>query len=120
MPWFTADRAVEHDAFARVLHRAPQRAILADGDGLGRHQQPFGIQAVQDVAEALAFLADAVALGDEQAVDEDGVAVHRLAAHLRDAPHLDLAAVEVGVKMVMPCRRSGARSLQFRRARQAA
>ena len=53
---------------------------------------------MQDVGEALALLADAVLLGHEQAVDEDGVGVDRLAAHLRDAPHVDLGAVEVGVE----------------------
>ena len=61
-------------------------------------QDALGVEAVQDVAEALAFFADAVLIGDEQAVDEDRVRVDRLAAHLRDAVHVDLAAVEVGVE----------------------
>ena len=53
---------------------------------------------MQDVGEALAFFADAVGLWNEQAVDEDRVGVHRVAAHLRDAVHVDLATVQVGVE----------------------
>ena len=57
-----------------------------------------GLRLCEDVAEALALLADAVLVGDEQAVDEDRVRIDRLAAHLGDPVDVDLRAVEVGVE----------------------
>jgi hypothetical protein len=57
-----ADRPVEDDALARVLGGAAQR-VLADRDRLRGDQQPLRVQAVQDVREALAFLADAIGVG---------------------------------------------------------
>ena len=92
-----ADRAVEHHALARIGGGAAQR-ILADADGFHADEDALGVEAIEDVAEAPPLLADAVGLGHEQPVDEDGVGVDRLAAHLGDLAHLDLGAVEVGVK----------------------
>ena len=54
-----ADRAAEHDAFAGVTGGARQRGA-ADADGLGGDQDSFRVQTMQDGAEPLAFLADAV------------------------------------------------------------
>ena len=53
---------------------------------------------MQDVLEASAFFADAVFHRDLQAVNEQLVGVHRLAAHFFDLAHLHLAAVQVGVE----------------------
>lgn len=66
-----ADGAAEDNPLAGVPGGAAQR-VLAYAHGLGRDQDALGVEAVQDVAEALAFLTDAVAVGNEQAVDEDG------------------------------------------------
>ena len=92
-----ADRPVEHDALARVFCRPAQR-ILANPDRFDRNQDALGIEAVQDVGKALALLADPVGLRNEQAVDEDGIGIDRLAAHLRNAMNIDLGPVEVGVE----------------------
>ena len=54
-----------------------------------------GIQAVQQVIESLAFLADPVLLRDEEVLDEDRVRVHGGATHLRNATHLDLLSIEL-------------------------
>src|SRR3546814_21046330 len=58
----------------------------------------LGIEAVQDNLEALAFLADAVCVGNEQVFDEQHVRIDRVTTHLVNQPHFDLAAVEVGVE----------------------
>ena len=99
------DRAAEHDSVARIFGRAVQR-VAAESDRLRAHQHALGIQTVEDVAETLAFLADPVVLGDEQAIDEDGVGIDRVAAHFADAAHLDLFAVEVGVEQGHALRRA--------------
>ena len=75
---------------------------LADADRLGRDQHALGVEPVQQIVEALAFLADAVLERHLQAVDEHLVGVDRLAAHLVDLGDLDLGAVEVGVEQRQP------------------
>ena len=52
-----ADRPAEHDALVRVARRALDEPA-AVADALGGDQDPLGVQAVEDVAEALALLAD--------------------------------------------------------------
>ena len=52
-----ADRPVEHDALVRVARRALDEPA-AVADALGGDQNPLGVQAVEQIAEALAFLAD--------------------------------------------------------------
>ena len=54
-----ADRAVEDDALVAVLDRLLQRDP-PDAERLGGDQHPLGVQAVEDVLEALALLADPV------------------------------------------------------------
>ena len=58
-----ADRAAEHLALVAVAHGAAQRRA-AEAERLGGDQHALGVQAVEDVAEALALLADAVLDGD--------------------------------------------------------
>src|SRR5205814_3413956 len=55
---------VEHNAFARVLRRAAER-VLSDSNRFDRDQNSFGVEAMQDVRKALAFLADAVGFGNK-------------------------------------------------------
>ncbi len=92
-----ADGAAEDDAFAGIGGCAMQ-CVAAQADRFGGDQDTFGVEAVEQVAEAFAFLADAVFVGDEEVVDEDRVRIHGVAAHLRDAAHFDAGAVEVGVE----------------------
>ena len=54
-----ADRPAEDDAILGVL-RCPLDGGAAEADRLGGNQNALRIHAVQDVVEALAFLADAV------------------------------------------------------------
>ena len=54
-----ADRAAEHDALLGVGGGAPKRGA-AEADRFGGDQDALGIDAVQDVLEAAALLADAV------------------------------------------------------------
>src|SRR6185437_6513150 len=58
-----ADRAIEYDAVARISGRAA-KGILADAHGFGAKQDTFRIEAVQDIGEALALLADPVRIRD--------------------------------------------------------
>jgi hypothetical protein len=57
-----ADRAAEHDAVLHVGAHAVDEPV-AVADAFGGDQGALGIQAVQDVLEALAFLADQVLAG---------------------------------------------------------
>ena len=52
-----ADRPVEHDAVLGVGDGAVERD-LADAARLGRQQDALGVEAVEEVPEALALLAD--------------------------------------------------------------
>src|SRR3546814_17070203 len=78
-----ADRPVEDDAFPGILGRAAQR-IAAAPDRLGADAHAFGDAAVEDIGAALAFLADPVLFGNEQAVDNNLVPIPRIAATLGD------------------------------------
>ena len=62
-----ADRPAEDDALLRILGRALDR-YPAEPGGLGAEQHAFGVEPLQQDAEALAFLADAVFLGHEQSL----------------------------------------------------
>src|SRR3981081_435714 len=92
-----SDRPVEHDALPCIFCRPAQR-VLANPDRFDRNQDALGIEAVQDVGKTLALLADPVGLRNEQAVDEDGIGIDRLAAHFRNAVNIGLGPVEVGVE----------------------
>ena len=70
----------------------------AEPDRFGGDQDALGIHAVQDVFEAAAFLADAVVGRHVQSVDEDLIGIDRVAPHLVDHAHLDMAAIERGVE----------------------
>src|SRR3546814_4190001 len=87
----------EHGALLGILGRTPQR-VAADADRLGADQDALGVEAVEDIGEALAFLADPVLFGNEQPIDEDRVRIHGLAAHFRDEMDVDLAAIEIGIE----------------------
>ena len=77
----------------RVLRGARERRA-AEADRFGRDQDALGIEAVQDVVEALALLADAIGRRHRQFLDEQHVRIHRLAAHFLDLAHFDVAPVE--------------------------
>ena len=57
---------------------------------------------MQQGAETLAFLADAVFLRHLHVLEEHHVRVDRVAAHFVDQPHLGMRAVEVGVEQGQP------------------
>ncbi|MNU32866.1 hypothetical protein D3C71_214190 [compost metagenome] len=67
-----ADRAAEHHAFLGVGRHLVHEPI-AVADAFGGDQGAFGVQAVEDVLEALALFADQVFLGDFQIVEEEFV-----------------------------------------------
>ena len=92
-----ADRTVEHHTFARVFG-GPVEGAAAQPDHRCRDQDAFGIEAVQEIAETLALLADQVRFGHRQPVDEHGVGIDALAAHLVDFADLHVVAVQVGIE----------------------
>src|SRR5271154_2095508 len=96
-PLVLANRPVEHDALARIFC-CPAQRILTDTNRLHRDQHAFGIEAVKNVTETLAFIADTMRVRNEKSVDEQGVGIDGLASHLRDSAHLDLGAIEVRVE----------------------
>ena len=71
-PLIRADRPAEHDALAAVGGR-PVDEPAAVADRLGGQQNPFGVPAVDDVAEPAAFLADEVLGRDLDVLKEDHV-----------------------------------------------
>ena len=64
-----ANGAAEHDAVLGVLRRALDRRAT-EPHGLRGDQDTLGVHAVQDVLEALAFLADAILDRNVEAVEE--------------------------------------------------
>src|SRR5262249_57553625 len=91
-----ADRAAKHHPLLGIAHRSDEGGA-AEADRLGANQDALRIDAVQDVVEATAFLADAILQRHRQRVEKELVGVDRLAAHLVDLAHLDVAPPEVGV-----------------------
>src|SRR5258708_29298277 len=92
-----ADRPVEYHALPCIFC-CPAQRVLTDPDRFDRNQDALGIEAMQDVGKALALLADPVGFRNEQAVDEDGIGIDRLAAHLGNAMNIDLRPIEVSVE----------------------
>src|SRR5207247_5970204 len=84
-----ADGPVEHHPLLRIRGGAAHRAA-AEADQLGGDEDALGVHAVQDVLEALAFLADAVRRGHRQAVEEPLVRVDGMPADLLDLAHFDV------------------------------
>ena len=75
-----ADRPAEDDALVGVRDRSAN-GDPADAERLGRDQDALGVEPVEQVAEAVALLADAVVDGHGQVVvahlaRHDGVAAH--------------------------------------------
>ena len=111
-----ADGAPENDPLAGIARRPPERRA-ADADALRPDKNALGVEAVQQIAEALALLADPVFSGNPEAVDEQFVRVDRVAAHLDDLARRHRAAVEVGIEQTQAVR--GLRAvLHGRRARE--
>ena len=92
-----ADLAVEHHALFGIacgfLERDPAQAHQAGGD-----QDALGVDAVQQVAKAAAFLTNTILDRYHQAVDEHRVGVEALAAHFVDLVYLHLGTIEVGIE----------------------
>src|SRR4029078_12855304 len=97
------DRSAKHDALLGIGGSARKRRA-AEPDRFGGDQHTLGIHAVQDVAEAVAFLADAVLDRNLEAVDEDLVRIDGGAAHLLYLARLDAVAVEIRIEEREPGR----------------
>ena len=67
-----ANRAVEDNALRCIGCRTIER-IMPDANRFRGNENPFGIEAMQDIRESTPLLADAIFARNEQVVDEDGV-----------------------------------------------
>ena len=76
--------------------RRPVERDLADAARLGREQHALGVEAVEDVAEALVLGADETPALDRQPVVGDLARRDRVAPDLRDRPDVDVVGIEVG------------------------
>ena len=92
-----ADRTAKDFAFCGIGGGAVKR-FLSNADSFGRHKNPLGVETVQQVSEALAFLADPISDGHGHVVEENLVGVHCMPAHLLDLGNLDVVPIEVGVE----------------------
>src|SRR5580704_235344 len=88
-----ADRAAEDGPGLGVGDRAAQRGA-AGAEGFGSDQDTFGVQAVEQVAEAPALLPHPVAGVDVQAVVGDLAGCDGIAAELGDRPDRDRRVFE--------------------------
>ena len=79
-------------------HSAPRAPAARPMPTASAAIRMFRVQAVQDVLEATAFLADPVGHGDGQPVDEQHVRVHGLATHFLDLPDFHLGPVQVRIE----------------------
>ena len=91
------DGAVEDLAFARIVRR-PLQGAAPDADRLRGDEDALGIEAVEQVMEAPALLADAVLRRHRQAVEEHRVRIDRRAAHLRNLGRREIAPVKIRVE----------------------
>ena len=84
-----SDRATEHDPVFHIGRDAVDEPA-AVADALGRDQRALCIQSVQDVLEALPFLADQVLGRNLQVLEEQfvGLVIH----HVQDGPHFHALA----------------------------
>src|SRR2546421_452281 len=69
-----ADGLAENHTLARIF-RAPLDEPAAVADGFGGDEDALRVPAVDDVAKAFAFLADAVLYGDFDILEEEDVGV---------------------------------------------
>ncbi len=81
-----ADGTVEDDALAGIAGDALDEPVSV-ADALGGDQGALGIQAVEDVLEALSFSADQILRGDLEVLDEELVGI--LVEHVADRAHLE-------------------------------
>jgi len=63
---------------------------LSKTDVLCSHQNPFWIDAVEQVLETVALVSDAVFLGYKKVRDEELVRINRLASELFDLANFDV------------------------------
>src|SRR5687768_5609403 len=82
------DRTAEDDPLLRVGRGAGDEPARV-ADAFGRDEDPLGVPAVDDVAEALALLADEILHRDLEVLDEELVRV--VVDHGLDRPRLDRA-----------------------------
>ena len=92
-----SDRPVEHDALLGVGGSLAQ-SRAAEPDRFGADQNALGIHAVQDVAKAASFIADAIFDRHLKPVDEHLIGIDRAPSHFLDLAHFDEAAVERGIE----------------------
>ena len=92
---------VEHDAVLGVGDRAVERDF-ADPDRLVREQHAFGVEAVEQLLEAFALVADETPLGNREAVVGDFTRRDRVASELGDRADVDVVAVEIGEEQAQP------------------
>ena len=78
-----ADRTVEDDALVRVACHAVDEPVGVT-DALGGDQRPLGVEAVEQVAESPALLADAVIQRNLETVEEQ--LVRLVVDHVVDRP----------------------------------
>src|SRR5439155_7711500 len=69
-----ADRASEHDTLAGILGGAIDKPV-AVADAFGGDQRALGVETVENVLEALAFLADQVLCGELKVIEEELVSL---------------------------------------------
>ncbi|KFB70344.1 MAG: hypothetical protein AW09_004570 [Candidatus Accumulibacter phosphatis] len=88
-PLVHADRPVENDALAGVARRAIDEPV-AITDAFCGDQGPFGIESVEQVAEALALVTDQVLCGDFEIIEEQFVGL--VVDHVGDRSHRETVA----------------------------
>ena len=84
-----ADRPPEDDPLARVGH-GPVDEPAGVADAFRGDQDPLGVEAVEDVPEAVALFANERIIGQMQVGDEQGIGL--VVDHGLDGPNLDRRA----------------------------
>ena len=87
-----ANRSVENDAFTCIF-RSSLKRYPAKSNGACGCKGAFWVDAVQNRAKSITFLANQIAFWNGKVVDEQFIGVHRLSAELFDFDHVDIAAV---------------------------
>ena len=94
-PLILADRSSEDDTFICVRDRAPY-CDPADAEGFRGHEDALGVQAVEQIAKAVAFFADAVGECHRQVVVAHFARCDGIATDLADRTNVDLGSLQIG------------------------
>ncbi len=91
------DRPTEDNTLVGVISGFFQRAT-ANANRLRRHQDAFGVEAIEKQLEAASLFTDPVFLRHFQAVDKDRIRIDGVATHFVDGRYLYSTTIKIRIE----------------------